>query len=144
MRRRANEAEGSGLEGRGRELVRLTVAERSAQVGALAGRMDRSLALLGQKGEDDRRIHQHRALLDRWPDIEAHLLGAWGRAVEAPAALMTALDACAAQADGKYTRAIQALPAEAVAEGREGLRGRVADVASEPIPPLIAPLGRRS
>ena len=144
VRLAANDADRSALYARGREMVRLNVSERIAQLGALAGRMERSLALLGQQGEDDPRIHQHRALLDRWPGIEAHLLVAWGRAVEAPAALMTALDACAAQADGNYTRAIQALPAAAAAEGREWLRGIAADVASEHILTLISPLGRSS
>ncbi|MEE8434387.1 MAG: hypothetical protein V3S64_06320 [bacterium] len=138
----ANDPDQSGLYARGREIVRINVSERIAQLGALAGRMERSLALLRQEGDDDARIGQHRALLEHWPSIEAHLLTAWGRAVEAPAALLSALDDNAAQAGGRYTRAIQALPPAAAEEGREWLRGIVADVASEHILTLIPPLRR--
>ena len=138
----ANDPDRSSLYARGREIVRMNVSERIAQLAALAGRMDRSLALLRQEGDDDPRIRQHRALLEHWPSIEAHLLTAWGRAVEAPAALLAALDKSAAQADGRYTKAIQALPPAAAGEGREWLRGIVADVASEHILTLISPLSR--
>ena len=140
----ASDPDRSALYARGREMVRLNVSERIAQLGALAGKMERSVALLRREGDDDPRIVQHRALLEHWPSIEAHLLGAGGRATEAPAALMEALDPSAAQAEGRYTRAIQGLPPMAADEGRQWLRGIVRDVASEHILTLISPLGQRN
>jgi UDP-N-acetylglucosamine/UDP-N-acetylgalactosamine diphosphorylase len=118
----AGDAARAALYGRGRAMVRLNLAERIAQLGGLAGRMERSAALLERRTPGDPRIAQQRALLEHWPEIETHLAGCQNVQTPPPAALLEALEEATGTQGGVYTRAVQALPPEAVRAGQDWLR----------------------
>ena len=122
----ADDAELETLYAGGRRMVALNIAERIAQLGALAGRMERSAHLLEQRAPGDPRIAQQRALHEGWGKIETQLQGHGGRQEEMPSALRQGLEQAAAGHGRVYTRVIRALPAEAVAAGRAWL-GAVRD-----------------
>jgi hypothetical protein len=102
--------------------VRLNLAERIAQLGRLAVRLERSAALLERVRPGDPRIAQHRALADGWARIEPRLQAFGAVQREPPPSLLQALEQAAAAEDGRYTRTIQALPDAAVTLGTAWMR----------------------
>jgi len=113
-----------------RETVRVNLAERIHQLGALAARMQRSAGLIERSDRADLRIHQHRTFADSWPKIEKSLLGYESAQREIPKALADGLDRAAAEAGLHYTRIVRALDERAVAEGSAWLRGIAERVAT--------------
>ncbi|MEE8394419.1 MAG: hypothetical protein V3S29_00075 [bacterium] len=125
---------------RGRAVVAVNIAERIAQLAGLAGRMERSAALLEGRAPADPRIAQHRALLQSWPAIETELRGYRDRHAEMPALLRRGLEDGLANHGRVYTRVIRALPPRARAAGRDWLK-KIRDAVAAPrllaaVPPL--------
>ncbi len=117
-----------GLYERGHAVVRMNLAERIAQIGGLAARMEGSIRSLAARRPGDPRIAQHEALLEAWPSIEAHLRRP-GSEAEAPPEFTQALDASLASGAERYTDVIRRLSTEGRVAGRAwltALRDRVA------------------
>ena len=66
-------ADRAALYAKGREMVALALAERIRQLGALAARLERSIALLEERAPGDPRVAQQRALVEQWPEIDRQL-----------------------------------------------------------------------
>ncbi len=124
----------------GSNMVALNIGERIAQLGALAARMERSALTIAGSGNVDKRIAQHRALLDAWPAIEGRLQAFSEAQADLPAALQRGLEASAARHGRVYTRVIRGLDAEAVAVGRAWLAGIVGRVAPDDLLARVPPL----
>ncbi|MCZ6730100.1 MAG: hypothetical protein O7C61_10365 [SAR324 cluster bacterium] len=125
----------------GRAMVALNIAERIVQLAGLAGRMERSLALIAQRTPGDARLAQQRALLEGWSGIEAALRAYATHHEPLPKALGQGLEEAAASHGRVYTRVIRALPAAAVAAGGEWLSGIEARVASPELLAAVPALG---
>ena len=136
-----SDGERAALYSKAREMVGLALAERIRQLGALAARLERSIALLEKNAPGDPRIAQQRALAEQWPDIEAHLMGFGNLQSAPPSSLLEGLDAAAGQGSAEYTRIIRALAPAAVQAGTAWLKeiaGAVAAAAVlERVPLLI-------
>lgn len=109
----------------GGEMVRLNRIERIAQLGGLAGKMERSAHLLEKKALEDPRVVQQRALFDNWGKIEK-ALETYGQ-IEMPPALKQGLGQTLEKEGGAkggkpaYTKVIQRLSLEAKEAGRKWL-----------------------
>lgn len=133
-------ADRAALYARGREMVALALRERIHQLGLLAARQERSIALLEKRAPGDPRIAQQRALAGQWLVIEAHLAGFGNLQSTPPSSLLEGLDAASGQGSAQYTWIIRALAPSAVKAGTEWLKEIAAAVAApavlERVPPL--------
>jgi UDP-N-acetylglucosamine/UDP-N-acetylgalactosamine diphosphorylase len=114
----------------GREMVRLNLAERIAQLAAFAARMERSAAAIERASRADPRIAQQRALLERWPAIERRLRDQGSARPPLAEALGRGLAEACAREGRVYTRVIISLEEPAVRAGVAWLEGIVGQVAA--------------
>lgn len=134
----------AALYARGREMVALALRERIRQLGALAARQERSIALLEKRAPGDPRIAQQRALAEQWPDIEAHLTGFGNLQSAPPSSLLEGLDAAGGQGSAEYTRIVRALAPSAVKAGTDWLKEIAAAVAAPAVLERVPPLAPKS
>jgi len=107
----------------GRNMVKMNIMERIAQLGGMAERMHHSSARIERNNSTDRRIAQQRALLEAWSAIEVHLQDFAAAQEDMPEALRHGLESSAARHGRIYTRVIRGLEAEVIDEGRAWLEG---------------------
>lgn len=117
-----NDPDRQALYARGRAVVQRNRAERIRQLGGLAENVERSARELRRQGGDDPRVMQHETLVQRWPDMAAHLEGFDAAAHPPPTALLEALEAAEHGSRGHYTRAVRALGPDGRLMGRAWLR----------------------
>jgi len=129
---------------KGREMVRLNLTERIAQLGRLASAMEISAKGIESTSPGDLRIAQQRALLDAWPEIEEHIKVVTDNSIEAyplPDFVRKGLETAATQSTA-YTQVIQTLPPEAVSSGVTWLQGIRDAVANQKILALVPEISR--
>lgn len=138
----SGDAARSALYAQGAEMVRLNLAERIRQLGALAQRMEVSVAHLEAAAQADARIAQQRALLEAWPRLEAELSDRARRQQPPPAEFLQALDAASAAGKGAYTATIQALSPAGREAGRAWLQDIVQRVATPQVLAAVPSISR--
>ena len=111
---------------RAREMVESGIKERTKRLGAIAGYMEASMVLLGEKAKSE--LADQRAFADQWPSVALSLEGyvsMTGREDQRDMLLAGVDRSLATEPTASYVETIQGLDEEAPREGTRWLEGIV-------------------